>query len=107
MIYWEESYTTSLIAQQKLNTLKELLELQIKFATSLPHGAEAALRFWATVNKTVANSFSHVDVERFVGLSNALTSMGIPRRKADSYSKLAPKRWWLFRLLKSLSIFWC
>jgi len=65
------------------------LELQIKFATSLPHGAEAALRFWATVNKTVANLVSHVDVERFVGLSNALTSMGIPRRKADIYSKLA------------------
>ena len=85
--HWEQTYSRDLISlTADVPDLVDKLRRQAELAISLPHGAEAALRAWGTINSHVAEAQRRVDVLRIKELSRSLAEHGIPADLAAVYA---------------------
>ncbi|HEX4430802.1 MAG TPA: TetR/AcrR family transcriptional regulator [Frankiaceae bacterium] len=90
MRYWEERYTADPFALvETLETDEARRAEQILLAQALPHGAEAAIRVWSTVNPQVASAQRHVDQRRLQTTVNLLRRQGLSQTDAQTYADLA------------------
>jgi AcrR family transcriptional regulator len=80
---WETRYSRELITRAETVTdLVGRLRYHIELAVALPHGAEAALRAWAAVDRNVATAQSRIDQVRYDYLARLLLAMR-PVSQAD------------------------
>src|SRR5260370_528662 len=84
MVYWEERYTTDLVARvEAIEGEEAQREQQLRYAQLLPHRAEAAFRVWAGVNERVAAGLLRVDEHRRASTADLLRSHGLSAEEAD------------------------
>ncbi|WP_330250523.1 TetR/AcrR family transcriptional regulator [Nocardia sp. NBC_00565] len=82
--YWERHYSRDLItAAAAVDDISAMIKRQVQQAVSLPHGAEVALRAWATINPQVAAAQQRVDRLRRDGLTQSLVDHGVARAIAE------------------------
>ena len=87
---WETRYSRDLIARAETVTdLNRRLNYHVELAAELPHGAEAALRAWGSVEPVVAAAQRRVDQLRFDSLASLLSSHGIPKAEVEIYTTIA------------------
>jgi AcrR family transcriptional regulator len=87
---WETRYSRELITRAETVTdLVGRLRYHIELAVALPHGAEAALRAWAAVDRNVATAQSRIDQVRYDYLARLLLGHGVDQREAEAFSSLA------------------
>jgi AcrR family transcriptional regulator len=87
---WEMRYSRDLITRAEAVTdLDRRLNYHVELAAELPHGAEAALRAWGSVEPVVAAAQRRVDQLRFDSLAGLLRSHGIEEGEAEIYSTIA------------------
>lgn len=87
---WETRYSRDLISRAEAVTdLDRRLSYHVELAADLPHGAEAALRAWGSVEPVVAAAQRRVDQLRFESLAGLLRSHGIQEAEAEIYSTIA------------------
>jgi AcrR family transcriptional regulator len=87
---WETRYSRELITRAETVTdLAGRLRYHIELAVALPHKAEAALRAWASVDRTVAAAQRRIDQIRSEYLASLLLAHGIDQREAEAFSSLA------------------
>ncbi|MFT4263817.1 MAG: TetR/AcrR family transcriptional regulator [Nocardioides sp.] len=87
--YWHEERTTRLIAI--MNTEPDpiaRLELLLATATALPHGAEAAIRVWSTIDPEVRAVQLAVDSERIAVVIETFSEM-VGRAEAVHFARTA------------------
>ncbi|HEY6426077.1 MAG TPA: TetR/AcrR family transcriptional regulator [Acidimicrobiales bacterium] len=90
MDYWEERYTTDLVAVVEATEGEDAQRaLELHFAQLLPHGAEATFRIWAGVNDRVATGLHRVDEHRLASLADLMVRRGVPYDKAEIYADLS------------------
>jgi AcrR family transcriptional regulator len=88
--YWEERYTADPFALvETLETDEARRAEQILLAQALPHGAEAAIRVWSTVNAHVASAQHRVDQRRLQTTFDLLRRQGLSEADAQTYADLA------------------
>lgn len=88
--YWEERYTEDPVALvQALDSDVAQREEQLLLAEALPHGAEAAIRVWSTINHQVAASQRRVDDRRLATTADILRHQGLSEQDAQTYAELA------------------
>jgi AcrR family transcriptional regulator len=82
--YWERHYSRDLITgAAAVDEISAMVKRQVQQAVSLPHGAEVALRAWATINPQVAAAQRRVDRLRHDGLTRSLVDHGVARAIAE------------------------
>ena len=87
---WEARYSRDLITRAETVTdLDRRLSYYVELATELPHGAEAAMRAWGSVEPAVAAAQRRVDQLRFDSLAGLLRSHGVPGAEAEIYATIA------------------
>lgn len=87
---WETRYSRDLITRAETVTdLDRRLNYHVELAAELPHGAEAAMRVWGTVEPVVAAAQRRVDQLRFDSLAELLRTHGIPNAEAEIYATIA------------------
>jgi AcrR family transcriptional regulator len=87
---WETRYSRDLITRAETVTdLDRRLNYHVELAAELPHGAEAALRAWGSVEPVVAAAQRRVDQLRFDSLVGLLRTHGIQEDEAEIYSTIA------------------
>jgi AcrR family transcriptional regulator len=87
---WETRYSRDLITRAETFTdLDSRLNYHVELAAELPHGAEAALRAWGSVEPVVAAAQRRVDQLRFDSLVGLLRTHGIQEDEAEIYSTIA------------------
>ncbi len=87
---WETRYSRDLITRAETVTdLNRRLNYHVELAAELPHGAEAALRAWGSVQPVVAAAQRRVDQLRFDSLASLLRSHGVPKAEAEIYTTIA------------------
>ena len=87
---WETRYSRDLITRaETVADLDRRLNYHVELAAELPHGAEAALRAWGSVEPVVAAAQRRVDQLRFNSLADLLRSHGIPKAEAEIYTTIA------------------
>ena len=87
---WETRYSRDLITRaETVPDLVDRLRYQMELAAAMPHGAEAALRAWASVHPAVAAAQHRIDQLRFDYLAGLLVAHGISAREAEAFSSLA------------------
>jgi AcrR family transcriptional regulator len=87
---WETRYSRDLITRAETVTdLDRRLNYHVELAAELPHGAEAALRAWGSVEPVVAAAQRRVDRLRFDSLVGLLRTHGIQEDEAEIYSTIA------------------
>src|SRR5277367_5235635 len=87
---WETRFSRDLINRAETVTdLDRRLRYHVELAAELPHGAEAALRAWGSVEPLVAAAQRRVDQLRFDSLADLLRSHGIPKAEAEIYATIA------------------
>jgi AcrR family transcriptional regulator len=87
---WETRYSRDLITRAETVTdLSRRLNYHVELAAELPHGAEAALRAWGSVEPVVAAAQRRVDQLRFDSLIGLLRSHGIKEAGAEIYATIA------------------
>ena len=87
---WESRYSRDLISRAETVTdLDRRLNYHVELAADLPHGAEAALRAWGSVEPVVAAAQRRVDQLRFDSLADLLRSHGVPKAEAEIYATIA------------------
>jgi AcrR family transcriptional regulator len=89
LVYWEQHYSRDLITKSESADLATQVRRQAEFAIALPHGAEAALRAWGTIDPRVAAAQRKVDRLRHRGLVQSLRRHGVPEPKAKTYATIA------------------
>ena len=72
-----------------VDDLAARFEIQSQRALSLPHGAEIALRAWATVNSRVADSQRRIDQLRHEVIVRSLIEQGVPSAVAEVHADIA------------------
>jgi len=87
---WETRYSRDLITRaETVADLDRRLNYHVELAAELPHGAEAALRAWGSVQPVVAAAQRRVDQLRFDSLADLLRTHGIPKAEAEIYATIA------------------
>lgn len=88
--YWEQRYTKDPFALvHALEDEDEQKRERVLLAQQLPHGAEAAIRVWSTVNPQVARAQRRVDRQRREVTAGELVAMGLPDDDATLLADLA------------------
>lgn len=87
---WETRYSRDLITRAETVTdLDRRLSYHVELAAELPHGAEAALRAWGSVEPLVAAAQRRVDQLRFDSLADLLRTHGVAKAEAEIYTTIA------------------
>jgi AcrR family transcriptional regulator len=88
--YWVEDRTVRLIsAIREVSDPRTRIEAIIEIGLSLPHGAEAAIRSWSSVNPHVLAVQSEVDRQRYQILYDSAIEIVDDTRQAEVYASWA------------------
>lgn len=88
--YWEQRWTIepfSLVSS--LDDEEEQNRERVLLAQQVPHGAEAAIRIWASVNAQVAKAQARVDRMRREVVARDIAALGLAPQDASVFADLA------------------